>query len=79
MNSIFHHPLRKFIPVFFDDILVYSPTWELYIEHVRTTLDIRNLFETMDFWVAPLPISPKMEALDGMKKQRMHSRCSSKP
>lgn len=40
MNSIFHPHLRKFILVFFDDILVYSPTWELYVEHVRTTLDI---------------------------------------
>ncbi|KAH9763048.1 hypothetical protein KPL70_001041 [Citrus sinensis] len=40
MNSIFHPHLRKFILVFFDDILVYSPTWELHIEHVRTTLDI---------------------------------------
>ena len=40
MNSIFHPHIRKFILVFFDDILVYSPTWELHIEHVRTTLDI---------------------------------------
>ena len=40
MNSIFHFHLRKFILVFFDDILVYSPTWELHIEHVRTILEI---------------------------------------
>ncbi|KAL5574714.1 hypothetical protein UlMin_016413 [Ulmus minor] len=40
MNSIFHSHLRKFILVFFDDILVYSPTWETHIEHVRTILDI---------------------------------------
>ncbi|KAL5538883.1 hypothetical protein UlMin_043126 [Ulmus minor] len=40
MNSIFQSHLRKFILVFFDDILVYSPTWETHIEHVRTTLDI---------------------------------------
>ena len=37
MNSIFHPHFLKFIIVFFDDILVYSPTWELHIEHVRTT------------------------------------------
>ena len=40
MNPIFHPHLCKFILVFFDDILVYGPTWELHIEHVRTTLDI---------------------------------------
>ena len=40
MNSIFRPHLFKFILVFFDDILVYSLTWESYIEHVRITLDI---------------------------------------
>ncbi|KAL5563739.1 hypothetical protein UlMin_033486 [Ulmus minor] len=40
MNSIFHSHLRTFILVFFDDILVYSPTCKTHIEHVRTILDI---------------------------------------
>ncbi|RVW67435.1 Retrovirus-related Pol polyprotein from transposon 17.6 [Vitis vinifera] len=40
MNSIFRPYLRKFILVFFDDILVYSPTWELHLNHVRKTLEI---------------------------------------
>ncbi|KAH9780314.1 hypothetical protein KPL71_008031 [Citrus sinensis] len=40
MNSIFHPYLRQFILVFFYDILVYSPTWELHLTHVRKTLEI---------------------------------------
>ncbi|XP_038972753.1 uncharacterized protein LOC103696780 isoform X1 [Phoenix dactylifera] len=40
MNSIFRSYLRKFILVFFDDILVYNATWELHISHLRTTLRI---------------------------------------
>jgi len=40
MNSIFHPYLRKFILVFFDDILVYSNTWEQHLEHVQQTLAI---------------------------------------
>ncbi|KAL6322878.1 hypothetical protein AAG906_020921 [Vitis piasezkii] len=39
MNSIFRPYLRKFILVFFDDILVYSPTWDEHMVHVRQTLE----------------------------------------
>ena len=38
MNSIFRPYLRKFILVFFYDILIYSPTWEQHLEHVQLTL-----------------------------------------
>jgi hypothetical protein len=34
MNSVFAPFLRKFIIVFLDDILVYSPTWELHLTHL---------------------------------------------
>ena len=37
MNSIFHPHLRIFILVFFDDILVYSPTWDTHLMHVKQT------------------------------------------
>ncbi|WKA00247.1 hypothetical protein VitviT2T_018626 [Vitis vinifera] len=40
MNSIFRPYLRKFILVFFDDILIYSPTWEQHLEHVQLTLAV---------------------------------------
>lgn len=40
MNSIFWPYLRKFILFFFDDILVYSLSWDLHLIHVKQTLDI---------------------------------------
>jgi hypothetical protein len=40
MNSIFRLHLRKFILVFFDDILVYSPTRDMHLMHVRLTFEI---------------------------------------
>ncbi|XP_074297855.1 uncharacterized protein LOC141628647 [Silene latifolia] len=40
MNSIFSEHLRKFILVFFDDILVYSPDIESHTVHLRDTLGI---------------------------------------
>ena len=40
MNSIFRHHLRKFILVFFDDILIYSPDWDQHLVHVRQTFEI---------------------------------------
>ena len=40
MNHIFKEQLRKYVLVFFDDILVYSPTWDSHLEHVATVLNI---------------------------------------
>jgi len=40
MNAIFRPYLQKFILVFFDDILIYSPTWEMHLHHVTQTLEI---------------------------------------
>ena len=40
MNSIFRHHLQKFILVFFDDILIYSPDWDQHLVHVRQNFEI---------------------------------------
>jgi len=38
MNFVFRDYLRKFVLVFFDDILIYSRSKELHLEHVKTVL-----------------------------------------
>ena len=40
MNDIFRRHLRKFILVFFDDILVYSPTLEKHVEQLQIVFEI---------------------------------------
>nr|XP_029143459.1 uncharacterized protein LOC112805764 isoform X1 [Arachis hypogaea] len=40
MNRIFQPYLRKFIAIFFDDILIYSRTWADHLEHLKTTLAV---------------------------------------
>eukprot|EP00253_Pinus_taeda_P017847 PITA_17847 len=40
MNHIFRSHLRKFVLVFFDDILIYSRTWEEHLQHIETVLRI---------------------------------------
>ena len=47
MNEIFKNQLRRYVLVFFDDILVYSTNWEDHLKHLETTLAIlknHNLF-----------------------------------
>ncbi|XP_027150132.1 uncharacterized protein LOC113750340 [Coffea eugenioides] len=39
MNQVFQPYLRKFVLVFFDDILVYSPTLESHVQHLKIVLD----------------------------------------
>ena len=38
MNHVFHPYLDKFVIIFIDDILVYSPSREKYEEHLRIVL-----------------------------------------
>lgn len=38
MNQVFREQLRKFVLVFFDDILVYSKMWEEHLQHLGHVL-----------------------------------------
>ena len=40
MSSIFKHFLRKFVLVFFDDILIYNKSWEEHVQHVDRVLQL---------------------------------------
>ena len=39
MNDVFRPYLRRFMLVFFDDILVFSSTLELHLQHLRIVLE----------------------------------------
>lgn len=38
MNKLFHPYLRKFVLVFFDNILIYSKTWKEYLKNLEEVL-----------------------------------------
>ncbi|XP_072071838.1 uncharacterized mitochondrial protein AtMg00860-like [Arachis hypogaea] len=40
MNDVFRPYLRKFVLVFFDDILVYSPSWQHHLNHLEIVLKL---------------------------------------
>jgi hypothetical protein len=40
MNHIFRGQLRKYLLVFFDDILIYNKTWDEHLAHLGKVLDI---------------------------------------
>ncbi|CAA0830191.1 Uncharacterized mitochondrial protein AtMg00860 [Striga hermonthica] len=40
MNQVFQNCLRKFVLVFFYDILIYSKSWEEHCEHLRIVLQL---------------------------------------
>lgn len=47
MNHTFRQQLRKFLLIFFDDILIYSKTWEEHLKHIEEVL---NILETKSLY-----------------------------
>lgn len=43
MNSVFRSYLRKFVLVFFDDILIFSQSWEEHLDHVQRVFEILHM------------------------------------
>jgi hypothetical protein len=50
MNSIFKPLLRKFVLVFFDDILIYNKSWE---DHVQRVDRVLQLLEAQQLYAKP--------------------------
>lgn len=48
MNSLLQPYLRKGVLVFFDDILVYNPTWRDHVERLKKVLQLLE----QHWWVA---------------------------
>ena len=45
MNDLFRPYLRKFVLVFFDDILVYSPDMKTHLKHLETVLQLLKIHQ----------------------------------
>ena len=48
MNHVFNKQLRKYFLVFFDDLLIYSKTWE---DHLRNVDKIVGIMEEQYLYV----------------------------
>jgi len=47
MNHTFRAQLRKYLLVFFDDILIYNKTWEEHLDKVLRILEEHSLYGKM--------------------------------
>ena len=53
MNKVFSKKLRKYVLVFFDDILIYSRKWEehlLHLDVVLTILSNQSFYAKLSKW-----------------------------
>ena len=44
MSDVFKPYLRRFVLVFFDDILIYSPTWQIHLTQLELVLQKESLY-----------------------------------
>lgn len=51
MNHIFVKCLRRFVLVFFDDILVYSRSWKEHLQHLQRVFEILKEKENIPFFI----------------------------
>ena len=72
MQNIFCEYLDKFIIVFIDDILIYSPTRELHEEHLRIALQtlrehrLYGKLSKCDFWLSEVNFLGHVVSKDGV-------------
>ena len=73
MNKIFKKHLEKFVIVFIDDILIYSPTAEKHAERLRMTLEILRKeklfakFSKCEFWLKEVQFLGHVVSNEGIK------------
>jgi hypothetical protein len=73
INNIFRPFLCHFVLVVFDDILIYSPTWEIHLHHVSSILQLLQDHELFvkqskcSFGVTKVEYLGHIVSLDGVK------------
>jgi len=72
MNTVLRPYLRKFVLVFFDDILIYSPSWTSHLQHVKAVLivlreqQLRNKRSKCLFAVSSVAYLGRIISADGV-------------
>jgi hypothetical protein len=73
MNHIFNKQLRKFLLVYFDDLLIYNKMWEEHLKHVDKILTImeeKSFFskeEKCEFGLTKILYQRQVIGVEGVK------------
>lgn len=59
MNRVFKEQLRKYVMVFFDDILLYSKDWDQHVSHLESVLSL--------LWKTPCLLNDQSAVLVDLK------------